>query len=196
MSRANERLKKARKEAGYSSAVDAARAFGWNHNTYIANENGHAPFSKTAAVRYARAFRVDLDWLVTGQGQMRKGARGIPVIGHVGAGARVFPIEDGVLDTIDPPFSTPENAFCLIVRGDSMLPAYRNGTFLVLLPLADPAEALHRRAVVTLEDGSRLVKEVEFGSSTGFFSLHSYNAEPIRDVRITHAARVIGTVEP
>jgi hypothetical protein len=28
------RLKKAREGAGFATAVDAARAFGWNHNTY------------------------------------------------------------------------------------------------------------------------------------------------------------------
>jgi hypothetical protein len=31
-------------------------------------ENGHREVSKKAAVRYARFFRVDLDWLLTGKG--------------------------------------------------------------------------------------------------------------------------------
>lgn len=196
MSRPEERLRQARIEAGYVQAVDAARAYGWNENTYVSNENGNAPFSKAAAVRYARAFRVELDWLVTGQPPMRKHRKGVPVMGYVGAGALVFPIDDGALETIDPPFNTPENAFAMIVRGDSMLPAYREGTYLVLLPLADVRDALHRRAVVTLDDGSRMVKEVEPGSSTGLYSLHSFNAAPIRDVTIVQAARVLGTVEP
>jgi phage repressor protein C with HTH and peptisase S24 domain len=196
MTRPQDRLRRARLDAGYASAADAARAFGWNVNTYSSNENGNAPFSKTASVRYARAFRVELDWLVTGNGPMKKPKRGVPVVGHVGAGAVVFPIDNGVLDTVEPPFSTPENAVAVIVRGDSMLPAYRNGTYLILQPLDDPAEAIHRRAVVTLEDGSRLVKEVERGLSPGHFNLVSYNASPIRDVVIVQAARVLGTVEP
>lgn len=196
MSRPNERLRRARIEAGYSTAADAARAFGWNLNTYIANENGYAPFSKAASVRYARAFRVELDWLVTGSGPMRKGGRGVPVVGFVGAGAQVFPIDDGVLDIVDPPFATPDGALAMIVRGDSMLPAYRSGTYLILMPLADPRDALHRRAVVTLEDGSRWVKELEPGLSPGTFTLHSYNASPIRDVTVVTAARVLGTIEP
>lgn len=196
MSLPHERLHRARKEAGFPNAVDAARAFGWNENTYYANENGNAPFSKNAAVRYARAFRVELDWLVTGQGPMRKGNRGVPVVGIVGAGAQVFPIDDGGLDPVVPPFSVPEGAIAMIVRGDSMLPAYADGTYLVLMPLADPRDALHRRAVVTLDDGSRMVKTVEPGSSTGLFSLYSFNAAPIRDVVIVQAARVLGTIEP
>lgn len=196
MSRAHDRLRRARTEAGYASAADAARAFGWNLNTYSSNENGNAPFSKSAAVRYARAFRVELDWLVTGNGPMRKGDRGVPVVGYVGAGAQVFPIDDGGLEPVDPPFATPEGTVAMIVRGDSMLPAFKDGTYLIVQPLADPTDALHRRAVVTLEDGSRWVKELAPGISTGKFSLLSYNAAPMMDVTIAHAARVLGTVEP
>jgi phage repressor protein C with HTH and peptisase S24 domain len=196
MTRPHDRLRRARIDAGYASAADAARAFGWNVNTYSSNENGNAPFSKTASVRYARAFRVELDWLVTGNGPMKKPKRGVPVVGFVGAGAVVFPIDNGILDTIDPPFSTPENCVAVIVRGDSMLPAYKDGTFLVLQPLDDPNDAIHRRAVVTLEDGSRLVKELEPGLSPGTFNLLSYNATPIRNVVVVQAARVLGTVEP
>lgn len=196
MTQPHERLKKARLEAGFERAVDAARAFGWNENTYIANENGYAPFSKAAAVRYARSLRIELDWLVTGQGPMRKGKRGVKVIGYVGAGAQVFPIDDGGFDDVEPPFAIPDNSFALIVRGDSMWPAYRDGTYIIALPLSSPEDALHRRAVVTLSSGERLIKEVESGSSTGLFDLHSYSAPPQRDVRITEAARILGTVEP
>lgn len=196
MSRPNERLKRARIEAGYTTAVEAARAFGWNENTYIANENGYAPFSKGASVRYARAFRVELDWLVTGSGAMRKTSRGVPVVGYVGAGAQVFPIDDGGLDPVVPPFPVPDGAHAMIVRGDSMLPAYRDGTYLILQRLDDPKDAVNRRAVVTLADTSRWIKEVAPGLSPGRFSLLSYNATPILDVVITEASRVLGTVEP
>lgn len=196
MSLPHERLRRARTEAGFATAADAARAFGWNVNTYSSNENGNAPFSKASSVKYARAFRIELDWLVTGHGPKRKGQRGVPVTNYVGAGARVFPMDDGGFDLIEPPFSTPDNAVAMIVRGDSMLPAYRNGTYLIVLPLADPKDALHRRAVVTLDDGSVWVKEITPGLSPGRFSLLSYNASPILDVIVVQAARVLGTVEP
>lgn len=63
-----DRLQEARKEAGYKTATDAARAFGWNENTYRSNENGQRPPSRQAAVKYARAYRVSVDWLLTGRG--------------------------------------------------------------------------------------------------------------------------------
>lgn len=67
----HERLRAAREAAGYSSVAEAARAFGWNVNTTASNENGNRTYSRTGAEKYARAYRVSLDWLLTGRGQMK-----------------------------------------------------------------------------------------------------------------------------
>ena len=45
-----------------------AGAFSAFDGTHWLIENGHREVSKKAAVRYARFFRVDLDWLLTGKG--------------------------------------------------------------------------------------------------------------------------------
>lgn len=62
----NERLKKARSDKGYLNPSEAARAFGWNVNTYRSHENGNRDISKSAAIKYANAFNVSVDWLLTG----------------------------------------------------------------------------------------------------------------------------------
>lgn len=62
----NERLKQARTDRGFMSPTDAARAFGWNINTYRSHENGNRDISKSAAIKYAKAFSVSVDWLLTG----------------------------------------------------------------------------------------------------------------------------------
>ena len=67
----HERLREARKAAGFSTAKEAAEAFGWNKNTVTSNENGNRTFSRESAERYARAYRVDLGWLLTGKGSMK-----------------------------------------------------------------------------------------------------------------------------
>lgn len=67
----HERLRAAREAAGYKSPTDAARAFGWNVNTTSSNENGNRTFSRTMAEKYARAYHISLDWLLTGRGQMK-----------------------------------------------------------------------------------------------------------------------------
>ena len=59
MSETNERLRKARIAAGYESASDAARAFGWTVSTYLGHENGDRPISKKAGVKYAKALKID-----------------------------------------------------------------------------------------------------------------------------------------
>lgn len=114
----------------------------------------------------------------------------------MGAGAAVFPIDEGAFDPIEPPFSVPETAVAFVVRGDSMYPAYSAGTYLIALPVEDIHSLLHRRAVVTLDDGRRYVKDIGPGSAPGLFTLYSHNAAPIPDVRIVRGARVIGTKEP
>lgn len=194
----HDRLRKARIAAGYGDATSAARAFGWNENTYRSNENGARPFGREATIRYSRAFKVSLEWLATGRGPMKAARRGVEVIGYVGAGAAVFPLESGAIEEIEPPFDVPDGAFSMRVRGDSMYPAYRDGGYVVARPVADPADALYARVIVTLPDGSRYVKEMLPGSAPGLFTLISFapNFPPMMDVTPIAVARVLGYVEP
>lgn len=70
MSTAAERLKWARREAGYASAADFARRNGLTEVTYRAHENGLRGLSERTARRYAAALRgANWVWLLTGTGQ-------------------------------------------------------------------------------------------------------------------------------
>lgn len=60
----NERLKAARLKAGFSSAAEAARTFGWELPAYRHHENGTRSFDVETASRYGRAFRVGASWLL------------------------------------------------------------------------------------------------------------------------------------
>jgi SOS-response transcriptional repressor LexA len=71
MDRPNQRLRSIRERSGYETANDAARAFGWNENTYASHENGNRGIPPDAAIRYAKAFRFSLDWLYTGANTMK-----------------------------------------------------------------------------------------------------------------------------
>jgi hypothetical protein len=66
------RLREARIAAKYSGAELAAKAMGVKVSTYGHHENATAGFSRHAE-RYARFFRVNLEWLLTGRGEMRPG---------------------------------------------------------------------------------------------------------------------------
>ncbi|WP_156360199.1 helix-turn-helix domain-containing protein [Sphingomonas sp. Leaf16] len=70
MTTPNERLKQIR-AARYETAVEAAEAMGIKPPTYIQHENGirgSGSIPRAAAERYAKFFRVSLDWLLSGKG--------------------------------------------------------------------------------------------------------------------------------
>ena len=62
------RFKDASLAAGYETARSAAEAFSWVKPTYYAHENGNKNYSKDAAKKYGREFRVNPAWLLFYQG--------------------------------------------------------------------------------------------------------------------------------
>lgn len=66
-----DRLIEAREAAGYKTAKDATEAFGFNYPTYAGHENGSRGIGRSAA-RYAAAYKVSLEWLLTGRGAMKR----------------------------------------------------------------------------------------------------------------------------
>lgn len=62
-----QRLAHARRQAGYATASEAARAFGWNENTYRSHENGERGLRLDTAYKYAKAFRVEVDFILLGR---------------------------------------------------------------------------------------------------------------------------------
>ena len=66
----SQRLRKARKLAGYKTMRAATEAHGLHYPTYAGHENGHRKFPHDAAY-YADLFHVSLVWLMTGRGQMK-----------------------------------------------------------------------------------------------------------------------------
>lgn len=64
----NDRLRKARAKAGFQTPREAADRFAWPYGTYKSHENGMRGLRRETAVKYAKAFKVSLTWLLTGQG--------------------------------------------------------------------------------------------------------------------------------
>jgi phage repressor protein C with HTH and peptisase S24 domain len=186
MPQRHERLRSAREQAGFATMADAARAFGWDEFTYRSHESGRRKYDETWAQRYGRAYRVRWTWLLSGQGLAQKGT--LPVLSYVGAKAEVYPAET-VLDQIEAPPDCPENAFALVVRGDSMWPIFEDGDTLVCVP-APIEDLLGRRAIVDLDDGRRLVKQIQPGDGPTH-NLLSHNDAPIMAARVVQAAKII-----
>lgn len=62
-----ERLKFARQQAGFRTALEAAESLGIGGPTYTHHENGTRVPRGEDIARYARRFRVTTDWLLTGK---------------------------------------------------------------------------------------------------------------------------------
>lgn len=180
MSDTHERLQQARIAAGYDDAASAARAMGLRPETYQAHENGNRGLTRGGAgERYARFFRVSLEWLLTGRGAMKgRGSGQAPLFGTVGAGSSVEPIGETAWadapDYIDLP--DPADIFILRVTGDSGYPRYEDGDLLLVdRQPVDPAKMIGRYCVLDLADGRRVVKRLQ--KIDGIYMLVSENKE-------------------
>lgn len=120
----------------------------------------------------------------------------IPVVGYVGAGFQIFPIDDHLkgagLDEVDaPPGGMAKSAVAVIVRGDSMVPVLEEGDVIYYDDVVEGNldNLLGRLCVVACLDGSTYVKQLK--KADGRYWLHSHNAEPIFPAGISWAARVL-----
>lgn len=140
----HDRLRQARERANYKSARLAAEAMGVNYNTYAQHENGTRGLTKSTAMRYARFFRADLAWLLTGKGpkdavDMPQNAVQVemlflPVIGAVQAGTwiEVDQFGEGEWEQVPvvPDTRYPsELQFVVLVCGDSIDQELPDGTY-------------------------------------------------------------------
>lgn len=113
----------------------------------------------------------------------------VPIMGYIGAGAEVLPefeqLPPDGLDQIEVPFPLPQEMIALVVRGQSMLPAYRDGTAIIVFKdQKRPIEAFYGQdAAVRTTDGRRYLKTIMRGSP-GTVNLLSWNAAPIENVSI------------
>lgn len=262
------RLKAARKAAGFSSATEAATALGMNYRTYAGHENGNRGISRNTLELYAKRFGVTTDWLLSG----RKDAAGnrykrkideklsfimeatgwrqadlaeklsvtqacisrwfsgadprgehrdkiteiynaitgkseitgntqtpsksyVPLMGYVGAGAKIEPdfgemSPDG-LGVVEIPFSMPADMVAFRVRGDLMLPVYREGHIIIVYrKQIKPLEAFYgEEAVVQTSDGRRFIKTIMRGAEG--VNLISWNARPIENVTLEWIGEIL-----
>lgn len=122
--------------------------------------------------------------------------RKVTVVGMVGAGAEIFSIDDHMkgagLDEVDvPPNGASDTTVAVILRGDSMEPAYSNGDIVYYdrVETGDLANLNGRTCVVRLSDGRTFIKRLF--KSNGTYVLQSHNAEPIVVASVEWAARVL-----
>ncbi len=182
------RLRFAREKAGYETAADATEARGWTYSTYASHENGSRGIPRDKIRLYARAFKVNPLWLLTGEGNPDV-PRYAGIIGRIGAGACIISV-DGAQDLgeVQIPAALDDNEEELVgfeVDGDIMYPAFRDGDRVFAgAATSDISDSIGRECIIQINGGECYLKTLENGSKQGFFNLVSYNFPPIRDVQI------------
>lgn len=188
------RLVRARVDAGYISARKAASAMGANYNTYAQHENLTRDISREAAIRYARFFRVSLEWLLTGKGSQKPNRPEVPIVSYVGTGAEVFAIDDNAkgsgIEMVPAPIGM-EDCIGARIKGTSMHPL-KDGwlIFWERDHVGVPEECVGELCVVQVKDGPTLVKDLRRGSRKGLYRLESWNAPTREDVHLEWAAKI------
>ncbi len=140
-----ERLQKLRKRAGYKNAGDAAKAFGWNVNTYRSQENGTRGINAEWADRFARAYKSSASHILYGdeapgravQPANDESTLKFPELDvRAGAGAGMIVENDGheklgewtmPAISVESFMRNPSTVKIIQVIGDSMLPDFLPG---------------------------------------------------------------------
>lgn len=117
----------------------------------------------------------------------------IPVVGNIGAGATVYPIDGDTTSRAEAWIKAPRGIGAVEsvrVRGDSMWPAYRDGDILFVENRdSDFPLIRNKEYILELADGRRLLKMVE-PVGGDIYNLISHNAPPEPNVKILTARRV------
>jgi hypothetical protein len=197
------RLRQARVAKGFETASAAADAFGWNRNTYVANENGYAPFSYRRAKEYAQAFGVRPEWLYDASGSMLPEAEAgyVPIVGRVGAnpdGLVLFATGQDPNELTPIPPGGSDRAVALRVVGHSMRGVADDGALIYFedQKTAPTADMLGHVVVVETDTDEVLVKRLLRGSRAGLFDLESIAGPTRQDARLRWAAHITAIIPP
>lgn len=127
----------------------------------------------------------------------------VPLMGYVGAGAVIEPDFEQVppegLDSVELPFSVPDDLIAFAVRGISMMPVYKPGTIIVVYrEQKKPIESFYGiDAAVRTSDGRRFIKTINVGSKPRTVSLVSFNdPEVISNVHLEWVGEIFAVLPP
>lgn len=191
------RLREVRKMRGRSLAWLAEHT-GKPLSSVQRYETGQYELTINDAAALARALECDTAALLPGAE-----SRVVPLVGKVGAGTQVFPLDDHAkgagLDEVEAPANLdPRKTVAVEIDGDSMFPLESGWVlFYSREPDRRPEDLIGKLCIVKLADtGAMMVKQLRRGFERERFTLVSSNAPPIENVRLEWAAPVLGMQPP
>lgn len=208
MTEPHERLAKARADAGYKTAAEAARARGWAYPTYAGNENGSRGITADAAQKYARAFKVSANWILFGgdparveNGDEDSSSSLVPVFdvqASAGFGSLVDYEEQTHSLAFPPDYlrkltaGSPKDLIIISAKGDSMEPTLLDDD--VVLVDTSKTHMGYEGMFVLRHNDTLLVKRAGMAARSGYVNLISDNkAYPPVEARLSDLT-VVGKV--
>lgn len=201
MSTPADRLRKARRAAGFGTATAFAEALGVNRNSYLQHENGTRAFDPEAAQLYARRLKTTPEHLLYGRQEPAKsGWR--EIAGFAGAdpgGSATFGATDqGTGDFAPVPANASDDALAIEIRGHSM-PFFAEDGALVWIDgfreTPDP-EMVGQVVVCRLDTDEVLIKRLQKGTEKGRWNLISFTGPARENVKLRWIARVVAIIPP
>ncbi|MEC9067840.1 MAG: S24 family peptidase [Pseudomonadota bacterium] len=121
----------------------------------------------------------------------------VPVVGYIGAGGTV--VFEDIGEVLEPDHTVPAapgvsgKLVALLVRGDSMLPKYKDGDIIYIQRQHEGVlpDYIGEDCAIRLETGETYLKQLAKGSGDGLFTLRSLNAADIEDVEVAWATPVM-----
>lgn len=194
-----ERIHKRLEATGLSAAAASARA-GLSkdaiRNIERSVEQGKEGGASTQTIlKLAPILQTTASWLIEGLGSEHEAF--VPLVGYIGAGAEIMPEFEQVppegLDQIHVPFPLPGEMIAFEVRGDSMLPVYKDGhVVIVYREQKKPVTSFYGEdAAVRTTDGRRFLKTIMKGTP---ITLMSFNAAPIENVGLEWVGEIFAVM--
>lgn len=137
----------------------------------------------------ATALAVDPLWLREGI-DLTAPTRQVRLMGYIGAGQTVEALAFDGDETIEAPADAHPDTVAAKIRGESMLPVFRENWILYWSKHLPPSEMVNELCVVQLADGRIMVKTLRHGTAPGFWTLSSANAKDMTDVIVEWAAPI------
>lgn len=185
------KLKALREERGWTHEK-AAEEMGVSRSQFIKLERGERRLTIQYINQAAKAFSVRPSDVIE---DMEDNT--VPLMGYIGAGAEILPEMEQVppegLDQVHVPFPLPDDMIALEVRGDSMLPVYKDGhVVIVYAEQKKPITSFYGEdAAVRTTDGRRFLKTIVKGSPV---TLMSFNAAPIENVALEWVGEIFAVL--
>jgi phage repressor protein C with HTH and peptisase S24 domain len=165
-------------------------------------QKGRAGVSTKTITALAPVLETSVAWLLESDGdesaKHTASRKSVNVMGYLGAGAEVEPEFEQVppegLEQVELPFELPDEMIAFIVRGDSMLPALRDGHLVIVYKDQNkPLESFYgEEAAVRTTDGRRFIKTIMRGQNG--VNLLSWNAAPIENVQLEWIGEIFAAI--